>query len=110
MSLVHTFWDTKLVWVWCSLSRSSRLPAGGADPSNPTLGPLQRFTEGKTVTIDMHNDTGTPKQLHWHGQTLPVNVDGSADECASAEPHTGYFVTKCLLSGPSSQGEVSGSR
>ncbi|WP_269087567.1 multicopper oxidase domain-containing protein [Mycobacteroides franklinii] len=35
---------------------------------------MQRFTEGKTVTIDMHNETGTPKQLHWHGQTLPVNV------------------------------------
>lgn len=43
-------------------------------------GPLLRLTEGKPVTIDVHNDTGTPEQLHWHGQTLPVDVDGSAEE------------------------------
>lgn len=43
-------------------------------------GPLLRFTEGKPVTIDLHNDTGTPEQLHWHGQTLPADVDGSAEE------------------------------
>lgn len=43
-------------------------------------GPLLRFTEGKPVTIDVYNDTGTAEQLHWHGQTLPVDVDGSAEE------------------------------
>jgi len=43
-------------------------------------GPLLRFTEGKPVTVDVHNDTGTPEQLHWHGQTLPVDIDGSAEE------------------------------
>ncbi len=43
-------------------------------------GPLLRFTEGKPVVVDVHNDTDTPEQLHWHGQTLPVDVDGAAEE------------------------------
>ena len=36
-------------------------------------GPL-RFTEGKPVVVDVHNDTDTPEQLHRHGQTLPVDA------------------------------------
>ena len=28
----------------------------------------------------MHNDTDVPEQLHWHGQFLPVAVDGAAEE------------------------------
>ena len=43
-------------------------------------GPLLRFKEGRPVTIDVHNDTDTPEQLHWHGQMVPVEVDGSAEE------------------------------
>jgi FtsP/CotA-like multicopper oxidase with cupredoxin domain len=43
-------------------------------------GPLLRFTEGKPVVVDVHNDTDTPEQLHWHGQYVPVEVDGSAEE------------------------------
>src|SRR6266481_3445870 len=40
-------------------------------------GPLLRFTEGKRVVVDIHNDTDTPEQLHWHGQFLPIDVDGA---------------------------------
>ncbi len=43
-------------------------------------GPLLRFKEGVRVTVDIHNDTDTPEQLHWHGQFLPTDVDGSAEE------------------------------
>jgi len=43
-------------------------------------GPLLRFQEGKQVTIDIHNDTDTPEQLHWHGQFLSTDVDGSSEE------------------------------
>ncbi len=43
-------------------------------------GPLLRFKEGQRVTIDIYNDTDTPEQLHWHGQFVPVEVDGSAEE------------------------------
>jgi FtsP/CotA-like multicopper oxidase with cupredoxin domain len=43
-------------------------------------GPLLRFTEGQRVTVNIHNDTDTPEQLHWHGQVVPVDVDGAAEE------------------------------
>jgi FtsP/CotA-like multicopper oxidase with cupredoxin domain len=43
-------------------------------------GPLLRLAEGKRVVVDIHNDTDTPEQLHWHGQFLPVDVDGAAEE------------------------------
>jgi FtsP/CotA-like multicopper oxidase with cupredoxin domain len=43
-------------------------------------GPLLRLKEGQPVTIDIVNDTDTPEQLHWHGQLVPVDVDGAAEE------------------------------
>ena len=43
-------------------------------------GPLLRLTEGKRVVIDIHNDTDTPEQLHWHGQFVSADVDGAAEE------------------------------
>ena len=43
-------------------------------------GPLLRFKEGQQAIVDVHNDTDTPEQLHWHGQFVPVDVDGSAEE------------------------------
>src|ERR1700674_2638305 len=43
-------------------------------------GPLLRLKEGRQVVVDIRNDTDTPEQLHWHGQTVPVDVDGAAEE------------------------------
>ena len=43
-------------------------------------GPILRFKEGREVTIEIHNDTDTPEQLHWHGQMVSTDVDGSAEE------------------------------
>ncbi len=43
-------------------------------------GPLLRFKEGRTVIVDISNDTDTPEQLHWHGLRLPTEVDGAAEE------------------------------
>lgn len=43
-------------------------------------GPLLRLSEGKRVVVDIQNDTDTPEQLHWHGQFLPADVDGAAEE------------------------------
>jgi len=43
-------------------------------------GPLLRFKEAQAVTIEIHNDTDTLEQLHWHGQAVPVDVDGAAEE------------------------------
>ena len=43
-------------------------------------GPILRLTEGKRVVVDIYNDTDTPEQLHWHGQFVPTDVDGAAEE------------------------------
>jgi FtsP/CotA-like multicopper oxidase with cupredoxin domain len=43
-------------------------------------GPLLRFDEGQAVTVEIHNDTDTPEQLHWHGQKVSDDVDGAAEE------------------------------
>jgi FtsP/CotA-like multicopper oxidase with cupredoxin domain len=43
-------------------------------------GPVLRFKERERVTVDIHNETDTPEQLHWHGQFLSTDVDGAAEE------------------------------
>jgi len=43
-------------------------------------GPLLRFKEGERTIVDIYNDTDMPEQFHWHGQFVPVNVDGAAEE------------------------------
>src|SRR5271156_3388680 len=43
-------------------------------------GPLLRFKEGQRVTVDIHNETDTPEQLHWHGQFVSTDVDGAGEE------------------------------
>ena len=43
-------------------------------------GPLLRFREGERIVVDLHNDTDVPEQVHWHGQSVPVDVDGAAEE------------------------------
>lgn len=43
-------------------------------------GPLVRLREGRAATIEIHNDTDTPEQLHWHGQMVSTDVDGAAEE------------------------------
>jgi FtsP/CotA-like multicopper oxidase with cupredoxin domain len=43
-------------------------------------GPLLRFKEGQQAIVDIYNDTSSPEQFHWHGQFLPPDVDGAAEE------------------------------
>jgi FtsP/CotA-like multicopper oxidase with cupredoxin domain len=43
-------------------------------------GPLLRFKEGQRVVVDVYNDTDTPELVHWHGQMIPIDVDGAAEE------------------------------
>jgi len=52
-------------------------------------GPLFRFTEGKRVVIDIQNDTDTPELVHWHGQTIPSDVDGASEEGSPFVPAHG---------------------
>lgn len=43
-------------------------------------GPLLRFKEGQRTVVDVYNDTDTPELVHWHGQIIPSDVDGAAEE------------------------------
>lgn len=52
-------------------------------------GPLVRLNEGRRVVVDVYNDTDTPELVHWHGQFIPSNVDGAAEEGTPfIPPHT----------------------
>jgi FtsP/CotA-like multicopper oxidase with cupredoxin domain len=56
-------------------------------------GPLLRLQEGKQVIVDIHNQTDTPEQLHWHGQFLSTDVDGAAEEGTPfIAPHGGRRI------------------
>ncbi len=62
-------------------------------------GPLVRLKEGQRTVVDIFNDTDTPEQLHWHGQFLPVDVDGAAEEGTPFIPARGRRRIT-LTSGP----------
>jgi len=52
-------------------------------------GPLIRLKEGQPVTVDIFNDTDVHEQLHWHGQMVPVEVDGASEEGTPFVPANG---------------------
>jgi FtsP/CotA-like multicopper oxidase with cupredoxin domain len=52
-------------------------------------GPLLRVPEGKTISIDVHNNTGEPEVVHWHGLHIPSDVDGSLEEGTPPVPPRG---------------------
>ena len=43
-------------------------------------GPLLRFREGQSVSIQVENQTSNPELVHWHGLSIPSQVDGSMEE------------------------------
>lgn len=61
-------------------------------------GPLLRLREGRRVSVDIVNDTDTPELVHWHGQMIPSEVDGAAEEGTPFVPAHGMrrvsFVPK----------------
>jgi FtsP/CotA-like multicopper oxidase with cupredoxin domain len=50
---------------------------------------LLLFKEGQPITVDIHNDTDTPELVHWHGQMIPSDVDGAAEEGSPFVPAHG---------------------
>ena len=42
--------------------------------------PVIRLREGKPVSVELINDTDTPELVHWHGQLIPSDIDGAAEE------------------------------
>ena len=49
--------------------------------------------------MDIYNDTDTPEQLHWHGQMVPTDVDGAAEEGTPFVPAQGKGES-CSRPGP----------
>lgn len=59
-------------------------------------GPLVRMREGVPVTIDLFNDTDAAEFVHWHGLTVPADVDGAPEEKSLVVPareHIRYTLT-----------------
>ena len=52
-------------------------------------GPLIRFKEGQRTVVDIYNDTDVPELVHWHGQMIPSDVDGAAEEGTPFVPARG---------------------
>lgn len=48
--------------------------------NNTVPGPLIRVPEGKTVAIEVLNNTDTAELCHWHGLYAPPLVDGAMEE------------------------------
>lgn len=54
-------------------------------------GPLIRWPESKPIVIDVANRTSIPEIVHWHGQEVPSDTDGAAEEGGSMIPPGGQF-------------------
>jgi FtsP/CotA-like multicopper oxidase with cupredoxin domain len=52
-------------------------------------GPLLRFREGQSVSIQVENKTSNPELVHWHGLSIPSQVDGSMEEGTPMVPAHG---------------------
>jgi len=52
-------------------------------------GPVLRMREGKTVSVDVINDTDVPELVHWHGMLIPSDVDGVEEEGTPTVPARG---------------------
>ncbi len=52
-------------------------------------GPLLRVPEGKTITIEVVNETDIPELAHWHGLHIPSDVDGAMEEGTPMVPPGG---------------------
>lgn len=58
--------------------------------------PVIRLQEGKTVSVELINETDTPEFVHWHGQLVPPDIDGAAEEGTPQVPPHGmrrYLLT-----------------
>ena len=69
------------------LDRSHIISTIGYNGTAP--GPVLRMREGKSVSVEVINDTDTPELLHWHGMLIPPEVDGTAEEGSPYIPHGG---------------------
>jgi FtsP/CotA-like multicopper oxidase with cupredoxin domain len=52
-------------------------------------GPVLRLKQGAPITIDVMNDTDSEEFVHWHGLTIPADVDGAMEEGSPPIPARG---------------------
>ena len=57
----------------------SRTPKRSIAYNGQTPGPILRFKEGETVTINVTNNLDESTSIHWHGLILPADQDGVPD-------------------------------
>jgi CopA family copper-resistance protein len=57
-----------------------------------TPGPLLRWREGDTVTLDVVNRLDEPTSIHWHGIRLPSDMDGVPGLSFAGIPARGSFT------------------
>jgi len=43
-------------------------------------GPILRMREGKTVTVEVVNESDAAELVHWHGLLVPPEIDGAEEE------------------------------
>jgi len=58
----------------------------GLDPAQPI-----RLREGASAVVEVMNDTDTPEFVHWHGMTIPADVDGAEEEKSLVVPAHGQL-------------------
>ena len=75
--------------VLADIAKDHTISTVGYNGSVP--GPLLRLKEGVPVTVDLFNDTDLPELVHWHGQIIPADVDGAAEENSLAVPAHGHL-------------------
>src|SRR6201994_3614108 len=63
------------------------LSTTGYNDSSP--GPILRMRAGKTVSVDVINDTDIPELVHWHGMLIPSDVDGVEEQGTPPVPPRG---------------------
>ena len=71
----YTLEIAEVEWELSAKKRIRSLAYNGQIP-----GPLMRVTEGKPVSIEIVNGSDHPEIVHWHGQWIPVPVDGASEE------------------------------
>ena len=69
-------------------------------------GPILRFREGKRVTVDVHNDTDMPELVHWHGQFVASDVDGSDGRRNAGRPRARQPPVHVLCRGRSGRAGI----
>ena len=67
-------------------AESHRLDHALQRPVSRTAAALARR---RRAVVDIHNDTDTPELVHWHGQPVPSEVDGAAEEGTPFVPADG---------------------